>query len=592
MRRVVARGTRRGIRLLVATAALAVAVGAPTGARAAAPIRTAASRPSAAAAASVRVSPVDFPDPDVISVGPVYWAYSTGSAGRNIQVINSTDLAQGAQPADALPTLPSWAVPGMTWAPGVTQLGSTFVMYYTVHDGASGRQCISVATSSSPGGPFVDRSTAPFICQLSNGGSIDPSPFVAPDGRRYLAWKSDDNGIGGLPSLWAQQLSLDGLSLVGSASQLLTQNAAWQAPVVEGPSMITLDGRYFLFYGANLWNTPTSGIGYAVCDSPLGPCTNESMNGPWMGTNGGIVGPAGPAPFRAANGSTLFAFHAWTGPVAYVNGGVRSLWIGALAFTPGYRATSRDGGVFTFGTATYLGSASTSHPVRPIVGIVQTSDGQGYWQVAEDGGVFSYGDAAFHGSTGGLRLVAPIVAMLASPGGHGYALVARDGGVFTFGDFAFAGSDGAVRTFVPVVGGATSPLLDGPGYWLARADGSVDAFGTAPALGSLKGTHLKAPIVAIVADPSGIGYWLVGADGSVFAFGSAGGFGSMTLAPHAAPVVGLVPTPTGSGYWLVAADGGVFTFGDAAFAGSLGAVKLVAGIVGVTGAPTALLCPC
>jgi len=31
--------------------------------------------------------------------------------------------------------------------------------------------------------------------------------------------------------------------------------------------------------------------------------------------------------------------------------------------------------------------------------------------VASDGGIFSYGDASFFGSTGGMRLNAPIVAM-------------------------------------------------------------------------------------------------------------------------------------------------------------------------------------
>ena len=35
-----------------------------------------------------------------------------------------------------------------------------------------------------------------------------------------------------------------------------------------------------------------------------------------------------------------------------------------------------------------------------------------------------------------------------------------------------------------------------------------------------------------------------------------------------APVVGMVATPTGRGYWLIARDGGIFSFGDAAYYGS------------------------
>jgi hypothetical protein len=37
--------------------------------------------------------------------------------------------------------------------------------------------------------------------------------------------------------------------------------------------------------------------------------------------------------------------------------------------------------------------------------------GLGYWLVARDGGIFSFGDASFHGSTGGQHLNQPIVGM-------------------------------------------------------------------------------------------------------------------------------------------------------------------------------------
>jgi hypothetical protein len=537
---------------------------------------------SAPARAALRLPPVDFPDPDIITVGGTYWAYSTGSAGRNLQVISSDQLLAGASPTDPLPVLPTWAVPGLTWAPGVVQLGSRFVMYYVAHDAAAGVQCIGMATSPTPAGPFVDPSASPFLCQVSAGGSIDPRPFVAPDGRLYLLFKSDGDTGPSSPTIWSQPLSPDGASVVGSPVRLLTATAAWEFPVIERPAMEALDGRDYLFFAANRYDTPQSGIGYAVCASPLGPCTDRTPAAPFVGTKAPVVGPSGPAPFRSPAGAPFLGFAAWSGGVGYPNGGVRSLWVGVLGFAPAYRTVARDGGVFTFGAAAFLGAAAAAHPMAPVVGIAVTPDGGGYWQVGADGGVFSFGTAQFAGSTGGMRLAAPVVGIMAGPSG-GYGLVARDGGVFAFGGFGFAGSD-AGRRGAPVVAGATSPFLDGPGYWLARADGTVDAFGAAPALGR---AHPAAPVVAIAADPSGIGYWVLSADGSVAPFGSAHGYGSLPNGPHAA-AVGLVPSPTGAGYWVVTADGGVYTFGDAPFAGA----HLGPGVTGAAGSPTPLQCMC
>jgi len=83
--------------------------------------------------------------------------------------------------------------------------------------------------------------------------------------------------------------------------------------------------------------------------------------------------------------------------------------------------------------------------------------------VAADGGVFSFGDASFHGSTGSIQLNQPIVGMAATPTGNGYWLVAADGGVFSFGDASFEGSDGGSSGTAPAVG------ISGRsgGYWIA-----------------------------------------------------------------------------------------------------------------------------
>jgi glucose/arabinose dehydrogenase len=240
-----------------------------------------------------------------------------------------------------------------------------------------------------------------------------------------------------------------------------------------------------------------------------------------------------------------------------------------MAATPGgggYWLAARDGGIFTYGDAPYLGSMGGPRLNSPIVGVAATPTGRGYWLVAADGGIFSFGDAAFLGSTGALRLNSPVVGMAATPSGRGYWLVARDGGIFTFGDATFLGSMGGQRLNAPVV--AMAPSSSGRGYRLVATDGGIFTFGDAGFFGSTGGQRLNAPIVGMAATASGSGYWLVARDGGIFTFGDAGFFGSAGAIPLNEPIVGMAPTATGAGYWLVAADGGIFTYGDARFHGS------------------------
>jgi hypothetical protein len=122
------------------------------------------------------------------------------------------------------------------------------------------------------------------------------------------------------------------------------------------------------------------------------------------------------------------------------------------------------------------------------------------------------------------------------------------------------------------------------GYWLADASGGVQAYGV-PFEGSLPGLGVKpaAPIVGVVADPSGKGYWLVGSDGGVYAFGDAKFEGSAAALRLSQPVVGMAATADGGGYWLVGADGGVFAYGDAAYEGSATSLHLSMPVTGIAG---------
>jgi len=273
------------------------------------------------------VYPFDFPDPAVMLVGSTYYAYATNSVSGNIQIIESSNLTQWTAVGNALPTLPTWATANYTWAPSVAFIGGKYDLYYAVDPTASTTECISVATSTSPVGPFVDSSTAPLECQPSLGGAIDPDAFVDTNGTAYLLWKS---GGAGSSRIWAQQLDPSGTTFAaGSTSTtILVSDQSWEAGTVEAPDMVAANGRYLLFYSGNDWSSANYAVGVATCAGPLGPCGDASPN-PILSSGAGIAGPGGQSVFPDSNGDFWIAFDAWN-PAAVGASNSRGLYIRSL----------------------------------------------------------------------------------------------------------------------------------------------------------------------------------------------------------------------------------------------------------------------
>jgi beta-xylosidase len=282
------------------------------------------------------VSPGAFPDPFVLAVGRDYYAYGSNGGGSNVRVITSSDLGTWRTLPDGLPELPGWSRPNFTWSPAVLPRPGGYVLYYAVRAARGDRQAISVAASAHPGGPFTDTSAGPLIYQQAQGGSIDPSPFVDADGLAYLLWKEDANAIGQPSSLWIQQLTSDGLGLVGEATALLRYDAAWENPLIEAPSLVLDDGTYYLFYSANWWNTPRYAIGYATAAHVLGPYRKVTTAGPWFAADAQVAGPGGQEWFVDGRGQRHMAYHGWPpGQVAVPGGPGRSLRTVAVTFSSG-----------------------------------------------------------------------------------------------------------------------------------------------------------------------------------------------------------------------------------------------------------------
>ncbi len=283
-----------------------------------------------------------IPDPYVLDIGGAhsdYWAFATGNL---FPILHSTDLVHWSAKGTAFTSRPKWTTRASDWhpwAPSVVQTsqacpGSTssscYVMYYVSLSAGTNINCVAVATSPTPGGPYRDQgplaldpsatgtangtatgpSSPPIGCSDDAGqGNIDPSPFVDPSGQPWLYVSTDRTCSGGSctlkPTISVIPLSPDFEHAAGSRVPLLSGNAGtWegagvQVPTVEGPSVELHNGVYYLFYSGGSWHG-AYGTGYATAPSPTGPFTKAPSNpilamSPAVRTPGGgdalVIGP-------------------------------------------------------------------------------------------------------------------------------------------------------------------------------------------------------------------------------------------------------------------------------------------------------------
>lgn len=250
----------------------------------------------------------DLPDPNVLPLAEGYYIYTTNARRVNVPVIFSSDLGEFTLIGDAMPVLPNWARPGLTWAPEVTQIGEEFRLYFTARLRGTGRQVIGVASSAQAQGPFVAESQ-PLLTMLNQGGAIDASTLKTQDGRLYLYWKNDGNAVKRPTYLWGAELSPDGLRLISEPAAVLAASEAWEHHLVEAPQVIEEAGRFHLLYSCADYGNESYAVGHASGPSPLGPFTKSAL--PLLASYNEVAGPGHSHAFRSAAGQWHLAYHAW-----------------------------------------------------------------------------------------------------------------------------------------------------------------------------------------------------------------------------------------------------------------------------------------
>ena len=158
----------------------------------------------------------------------------------------------------------------------------------------------------------------------------------------------------------------------------------------------------------------------------------------------------------------------------------------------------------------------------------------------------------------------------------GYWVLDRDGTIEAFGDApAFPAIKGVALDLESAAGG---------GAWILTDDGVVHALGGATHFGNVDMSVLGAgeKPSSISGVPDGTGYWVFTDRGRVLRFGSAGFFGDLVQLGISdrlvGPVIDAVATATGNGYLMLGSDGGVFVFGDGQFRGSVPEIIPLSGL--------------
>jgi hypothetical protein len=252
------------------------------------------------------VLPGDYPDPSVVRVGQDFWATATSDRWAPVfPVLHSRDLVSWKQVGSVLLEPPKWAQGKRFWAPEITHAHGRLVVLYAGLR-RPGRFCIGAATAPTGEGPWTDQ--GPVTCRP--GGAIDPVAVKREDGTDWLVWKA--KGVGG--GLWAQQVDLRALEVVGSPVPLIAPDKPWERGVTEGPTLVKRGAWWYLVYsGGNCCRPPCTYV-TAVARAPslLGPYEkaprfaltgSELLRCPGHGT---LV--------DLADGRLFFLHHAYAGP--------------------------------------------------------------------------------------------------------------------------------------------------------------------------------------------------------------------------------------------------------------------------------------
>ncbi len=252
-------------------------------------------------------------DPGVVRDGNDYYAFMTGGLAHVAHAGNPR--GPWVAGPDALSRWPDWASgKGAVWAPDAVHTPAGWVLYYALQaTGFAGQRCIGTAVAEHPAGPYEPAAT-PLICPILGGedpvadrpdlsaGVIDPSPFQAADGQRYLTYKTQKTP----GTLRMFPLSADGLHGRGEVSHELLRHV----DSIENPVMVQRGDWYVLFASANWYDQCRYSTVWRR-SKDLWSFADKTEHVLMDQASTGLCGPGGADVVSGPGGPSRIFLHAW-----------------------------------------------------------------------------------------------------------------------------------------------------------------------------------------------------------------------------------------------------------------------------------------
>ncbi len=256
-----------------------------------------------------------FADPTIYVEDGQYYLTGTGGTGREavsgFAALVSSDLKTWRKPAGTDGSTHMLLAKGEQafgtegfWAPQLFQVGDTYYLTYTANEQTVLTQSASLL------GPYTQGEVAPIDGTEKN---IDSYIFKDDDGKYYLYHVRFSNGN----YLWVAEFDLEkGKIKPETLTKCFDQTEPWEAtpayesaPIMEGPTVIKLENKYYLFYSANHYRNIDYAVGYAVSDSPYGPWVKQQdspiLHRSVVGENGAGHGDL----FEGLDGQLYYVYH-------------------------------------------------------------------------------------------------------------------------------------------------------------------------------------------------------------------------------------------------------------------------------------------